>query len=230
MHEAAVGPAFWCLSAAIIVCALGVVLARNMVHSAVSLAGVLFFVAGIYLNLQADLLAGFQVLIYVGAVVTLILFAIMLIENLAARTTLQTNRRWGVGAVAALGALGLLCWVIGDSRFPTSEQVLRTDLEQTAAAGGVELVPSGRVRSQDLARIRNADLQARANSLSQRLEALAGRERTSTYDSRMREFSSALIDTYVLPFELASILLLVALAGAIVIAQQSEREEAGDGH
>ncbi|MBI2302609.1 MAG: NADH-quinone oxidoreductase subunit J [Armatimonadetes bacterium] len=164
------GPAFWILAAAIVVSSLGVVLARNMVHSALCLAAALLFVGGLYLNLDADLFAGFQVLIYVGAVVTLMLIAIMLIQNIADRAVVQTNRRWGPGAVVAAATLALMSWVFAGSRFVESAQPV-------------------------------------------------------LYDTQMRQLCLALLDRYLLPFELASVLLLVALVGAILIAQQTEGKE-----
>lgn len=166
----AVGPAFWLLAAAILVSGLGVVLARNMVHSALFLAATLLFVGGLYLNLAADLLAGFQVLIYVGAVVTLILIAVMLIQNLADKSVVQTNRRWGIGALVSAAIAALMIWVFAATTWP--------------------------VRSYE-----------------------------ASLDAQLRALCLALLDKYLLPFELASVVLLVALVGAIVIAQQTEREE-----
>ncbi len=69
------------LSILIVVSALYVVFARNMVRAAFALFSVLFLIAGIYLTLGADLIAGFQVLIYVGGVLVLILFGIMLTQR-----------------------------------------------------------------------------------------------------------------------------------------------------
>lgn len=69
------------LSLLIVISALYVVLSRNIVRAAFSLFFVLFLVAGIYLTLQADLIAAFQVLIYVGGVLILILFGVMLTQK-----------------------------------------------------------------------------------------------------------------------------------------------------
>ncbi len=69
------------LSTLIVVSALYVVLARNIVRAAFALFSVLFLIAGIYLALGADLIAGFQVLIYVGGVLVLILFGVMLTQR-----------------------------------------------------------------------------------------------------------------------------------------------------
>jgi NAD(P)H-quinone oxidoreductase subunit 6 len=78
---------FVALSATLVLGALGVVLLPNIVYSAFLLGGVFLSVAGLYLLLNASFVAAAQVLVYVGAVNVLILFAIMLVnkkENLAA--------------------------------------------------------------------------------------------------------------------------------------------------
>lgn len=69
------------LSLLIVISALYVVFSKNIVRAAFSLFFVLFLVAGIYLTLDADLIAAFQVLIYVGGVLILILFGVMLTQK-----------------------------------------------------------------------------------------------------------------------------------------------------
>ncbi|MBE0415973.1 MAG: NADH-quinone oxidoreductase subunit J [Dehalococcoidia bacterium] len=70
--------AFWVLAAVIIGAALAVVLGRNIFRAALFLVLCFFTIAGIFVILSADFLAGVQVLIYVGAIGVLIIFAIML--------------------------------------------------------------------------------------------------------------------------------------------------------
>ena len=72
---------FAVLSLVIIVGALGVVLLENIVYSAFLLGGVFMSVAGLYLLLNASFVAAAQVLVYVGAINVLILFAIMLVNK-----------------------------------------------------------------------------------------------------------------------------------------------------
>ena len=72
---------FLALSAVIVLGALGVVLLSNIVYSAFLLGGVFLAVAGLYLLLNASFVAAAQVLVYVGAVNVLILFAIMLVNK-----------------------------------------------------------------------------------------------------------------------------------------------------
>lgn len=74
MHEAS----FLVLGAVTIACAFMVIRVKELIHAAVWLAGCLVAVAGIFITLGAEFLASVQILVYVGAIVTLILFTIML--------------------------------------------------------------------------------------------------------------------------------------------------------
>mgnify|MGYP001614654689 CR=1 FL=1 len=99
---------FWGLAVATVTLALAVVLSRNIFHSALDLAATLGAVAGLYLVLRAEFVAVVQLLIYVGAVVTLVIFAVMLTGRV--QETLrqpQYNRHIGAGALAALIFAGL---------------------------------------------------------------------------------------------------------------------------
>lgn len=82
---------FWIIAAITIVSALMVVSLKNIFHCALFLILTLFSVAGIYVLLDAEFLAAAQVLIYVGAVSILIIFAIMLSENLASKKIVANN-------------------------------------------------------------------------------------------------------------------------------------------
>src|SRR6476620_622833 len=66
-------------AAIVLVGAMGVVISRNPVNSALSLVATLFGVAVLFLNLNAQLLAAVQVIVYTGAIVVLILFVMMLL-------------------------------------------------------------------------------------------------------------------------------------------------------
>ena len=81
--------------------ALGVVLTRNVVHAALALLLSLFAVAGVYLLLYAEFLALVQVLIYGGAIIIVLLFAIMLTRG-SEYPRISDNRQWPLAALAAL--------------------------------------------------------------------------------------------------------------------------------
>jgi len=73
--------AFWLLAIMCVGAALAVVLMKDLFRAALCLILCFFCVAGLYVTLNADLLAGLQVLVYVGAIALLILFAIMLTKD-----------------------------------------------------------------------------------------------------------------------------------------------------
>ena len=79
-----------------------VVLTRNLFHSVLWLALALVSTAGLFLLLHAEFLAAVQVLLYAGGVVTIVVFAIMLTEQLVGQTIRQMNRGLAGGAAVAL--------------------------------------------------------------------------------------------------------------------------------
>jgi NAD(P)H-quinone oxidoreductase subunit 6 len=82
-----------------------VVLGRNIVRAAVALIFSFCGVAGLYVLLEAPFLAAVQVLIYVGGITILLLFAIMLTSQISSTTVRAINEQVGLSAVAALGLL-----------------------------------------------------------------------------------------------------------------------------
>ena len=82
---------------------LGVVVTRNVVHAALALLVSLIAVAGVYLILFAEFLALVQVLIYGGAIIIVLLFAIMLTRS-ADYPRITDNKQWPLAAVAALAS------------------------------------------------------------------------------------------------------------------------------
>ena len=99
---------FWFLSFVILASAIGTVTSRNLVHAALLLALCLVAVAGIFILLNAEVLAAVQVLVYAGGIVTLIIFAIMLSESIVGRNIVAHNRQ----SVTALGVAVLMAIVM----------------------------------------------------------------------------------------------------------------------
>lgn len=94
---------FYLLSGIILISALLVVTLRNVFHSALMLVVAFFMVAGIYLMLNAEFLAAVQVLIYVGAITILIIFAIMLTYQIQSKSIRQTNEQvWPAAIISAI--------------------------------------------------------------------------------------------------------------------------------
>ncbi len=103
--------AFYVLAATIVLAALGVVTLRNLFRCALCLGLVLFCVAGLFILNGAEFLAGVQVLIYVGAVLVIILFAVMLSENITGERIKLVSYNRTLGLLAALGFLGVVLFL-----------------------------------------------------------------------------------------------------------------------
>jgi NAD(P)H-quinone oxidoreductase subunit 6 len=158
---------FVILSLTMIGSALGVVLLTNIVYSAFLLGGVFVSIAGLYILLNADFVAAAQVLIYVGAVNVLILFAIMLVNK--REDFAPMKNRWIRNASTALVCVGLFALL--------STMVLATPWS----------VYTG--------------------------PAVIG-------DSSVVQIGMHFFSDFLLPFELASVLLLMAMVGAIILARR----------
>lgn len=94
--------------------AIRLVTSQNVVHAALYLVVALAAVAGTYLLVAAEFLAWVQVLIYVGAIVVLLLFSLMLTKAPIGRETLDNQQR-GLAALVGLGVLAGLVYLIQDS-------------------------------------------------------------------------------------------------------------------
>jgi len=103
---------FFLLAIVAVVAALGMLLSRNPVTSALWLILNLFCIAGLYLTLNAQFIAVIQVLVYAGAIMVLFLFVIMLL-NLAALPALQmVDVKRGFAFILAMGVLAELAYIV----------------------------------------------------------------------------------------------------------------------
>lgn len=96
------------------VAAFRLVTSNNVVHAALYLVVTLAMVAGVYLLVAAEFVAWVQVLIYVGAIVVLLLFSLMLTKAPIGREALDNQQR-GVAAVVGLGTLAGLVYLVQDA-------------------------------------------------------------------------------------------------------------------
>jgi NADH-quinone oxidoreductase subunit J len=146
---------------------------RNAIHSAIFLITTLLATAGIFLQLRAEFLFISQIILYVGGIMVLFVFVIMLVRLDVPLPRIRSGwRRWAAFFVAL-------------SVFLEAAVVLRM-ANQTPGQGLLILNP------------------ASADKLPPNTEDLA----------------KSLFSTYLLPFEIASILLLVAMVGAVVMAKK----------
>ena len=157
--------AFNLVAILVVVTAFWVVTARNLVHSAVALMGTLFGVAGLYIFLYADFLAAVQVVIYVGGILVLIIFGVMLTQKIATAVVVQSSmpNRFLAAVVVSFLFIGL------------SALMFRTPWHRGELA-----------------------------------------ETTGT----VATIGTSLLTRYLLHFEVASILLLVALLGAAYLSRR----------
>lgn len=157
---------FGLLALMMIGAALGIVLFNNIVYSAFLLGGVFISIAGMYILLNADFVASAQILIYVGAVNVLILFAIMLVNK--REDFKPIPRRWirqGATALVCFGLFALLSAMVLATPWPKSTV-------PAAATGSIVKI------------------------------------------------AQHFFSDFLLPFELASVLLLMAMVGAIILARR----------
>src|SRR3954467_12788719 len=89
---------------------------KNVVHSAVCLAATLLSVAGIFLTLHAEFLAGVQVIVYVGGILVLFVFVIMLIALGRTEVERQFNRQWTLATIVAALLVAEFGYVIHNGR------------------------------------------------------------------------------------------------------------------
>ncbi|WP_420639818.1 NADH-quinone oxidoreductase subunit J [Candidatus Poriferisocius sp.] len=117
--------------------ALGVVLARNPVHAALSLVGTLFGMAVLFLNLEAHFLAAVQVIVYAGAIVVLFLFVIMLlgVDRLEDLSVEPITGQRTLAALVGLGTFGLAVafLTVSVSGATGDQSVLQSIGDKTAA-------------------------------------------------------------------------------------------------
>ncbi len=116
---------FWLLAIFTIISASFVVLNNQLLYSAIALLFSLFGVAGLYIFLWADFIAGIQLIVYIGGINVLIIFGIMLTNKISSVRLSQTNVQQGVGAVVALWFMILISlvisktpWLLTDSSEP----------------------------------------------------------------------------------------------------------------
>ena len=104
---------------------------KNVVHAALYLVAALGSIAALFLLLGAEFVGWTQILIYVGAIVVLLLFGIMLTKAPIGGTTLDNQQR-GVAFVVAAGTFGGLTWLIwdafGDKEVPLDQAIRTADI------------------------------------------------------------------------------------------------------
>ena len=187
---------FWVLSVTAIGAALGVVLVRDLFRAVLLLAGVFVAMAGFFVLLSAEFLAVIQVLIYVGAISILFIFAIMLTQNVR-----QGNLPNRLQIPAVLFSTLLLAALV-------------------VVAAGTEwnLIPAGEKAGVDLVQTQSVNILS-----SEALEQAGVVSQEEMAQAEKAGLADLLIGPFVLPFEAVSVLLLAALIGGLALARPSGR-------
>ena len=183
---------FWLLAAVTLGAGLGVVLVKDLFRSALLLAVVFVGVAGFFVLMSAEFLAVVQVLIYVGAISILFIFAVMLSRNVRESNLPNRLQMPAVLLPALLLAALVVTAVSTDWRPIPEEERSRVDLAQARSVG---IISQG-----DLA--------------TEGFDTVAAREQ-----AQESGLADLLIGTFVLPFEAVSLLLLAALIGGLALAR-----------
>lgn len=104
-----------------------VVTTKNVIHAAYALALVLIGIAGVYVLLNAELLAVVQILLYAGGVVILLVFGVMMTSRLRGEKLLSESRNVVLGAIISLLIFSGLVWVISNHSFTISDATNQKD-------------------------------------------------------------------------------------------------------
>ncbi|HVG32352.1 MAG TPA: NADH-quinone oxidoreductase subunit J [Pyrinomonadaceae bacterium] len=193
---------FWVFAVAALVAGLLTVLARNAVHSALFLISSLVSIAALFILLGAEFIAGVQILVYIGGVMVLFLFVIMLVN---------------VGAEER-----------GRERiFNSGPQVMVSIVVAALLAGGlVYALGQGwqGLHRRDQVALRQAAVQRTAQQQDLAVSATG----TTRITKETERVGSSLYRYASLPFEIASVLLLVAIIGSVMLARTIKQEAAAD--
>ena len=103
---------FWFIAGLTIVSAVMVVYSKKLLNSAIALLFTLFGVAGLYVFLWADFLAAVQVVVYIGGILILIIFGIMLTNRITTVHISHSSIQRGYGGMVVVGLMGFMGWMI----------------------------------------------------------------------------------------------------------------------
>jgi len=193
---------FWVFSIGAILAGLLTVMARNAVHSALFLISSLVSVAALFILLGAEFIAGVQILVYVGGVMVLFLFVIMLV-NVGAEEEGRApifNRTPQVTAALVFSLLLVLGLMLAINR--GYKGLLKSETATPEASAAAR-------------EVQQQDLPPNATGVSK-------------LTKETERVGSSLYTYAALPFEIASLLLLVAIVGSVMLARTLKQEVAAD--
>ena len=156
---------FALLSSVVVASALWVVISKNLIHAAVSLLVTLFGIAGLYVFLYADFIAATQIMVYVGGILVLIIFGVMLTNKIDKPSIATSSRNQLIGMIVSSLIFAFQMAVIFKTNWKSSDVL-------------------------------------------------------DSSEETVRQIGELLLTTYLLPFEIASVLLLSALVGSALLSRK----------
>jgi NADH:ubiquinone oxidoreductase subunit 6 (subunit J) len=201
--------AFWVISAVAIAASIMVVTLRDIFRAALFLALSFMAVAGLFILLRAEFLAVVQVLVYVGAISILIVFAIVLVRDIPGGGKDNHIRVVAAIVAALLGALAI--FVVFNSDFTDLDALEASNADVAAALTGTYNLDDTETLGDEF-----EDQYAIAPP--------AGEDGTQTgiFSNSTGAIGGLFIRDFVLPFEAVSVLLLAAMIGALALLRQRE--------
>jgi NADH-quinone oxidoreductase subunit J len=196
---------YWLCFSSALVFGAGVVLFRRPIHSLMSLIGVMISLAGIFALMRSEFVAIVQILVYAGAVVVLFLFVIMLLNlRRPERDSRATVARPVIAAMLLVifaGATAGAVFTSGALKKPVGPHIEQLQSVEPANTQGESPEPAGD---------------------SATSSTVSGGE-------SLRDIARMILSDEALPFELVSILLLVAIVGVVAATRVSEPGRSGTG-
>lgn len=217
---------------AAVVLSSGVVVARaqNLIYSAIGLLFTFFGIAGIFVFAHADFVAGIQVVVYVGGILVLVLFGIMLTRRKGGvKVPNEITGSWAERLVPALVTILLLTVVLSvDWQGRFSDQTQNPNLWSSYDADAPASIQERR-KSERSARKKKSNAEDEANAAREDQSA-SGNSSSEEQDTprswgTIDSIGGVMMNKYLVAFEEISVLLLVALLGAVYLARRPSEED-----
>lgn len=185
---------FWALALMTLMSGLFTVISRSAVHSAICLMMTLVTTAGLFLLMRAEFVMGVQILVYVGGIVVLFLFVIMLVNVREEQldTARLFSRQWSL-AVVCVALLAIALWL------------------------GIKLSDPYQ------------NLQSATVTRSRETNATYNPQGATPVSRNSENVGWTLYTQAALPFEIASVLLLVAIIGSVLLARTQRQQKLAEG-
>jgi NADH-quinone oxidoreductase subunit J len=190
---------FWLFAVVAVAGALGVVVMRQPIHSALCLLLTLLSVAGLFVLNGAEFLFAVQILVYTGGIMVLFIFTIMLVNIRKTAREPFVHKQTGMAVVAGL----LLFFVVGGLAIAETRRWNATDTMEAADPAKLATV--------SVERTRTVRIEGKRTKVTDKVDVKGNSQAVAW----------GLYRDYLVPFEVASVFLLVAMIGAVVLGKRT---------